>query len=107
MSWKSCRSGLLPQHTSTPEITETDDTFYITVDTAGYSPAEMSIKVVGNPPELRIAGLHECSTTGLCLRRQFNKNYILRADVDVNKITSRRSPDGVLQVSYHASSAQG
>ena len=48
-------SGLKPHHHSTPEITETETYFYITVDTAGYTKEELDVHVLGD--QVRRAGL--------------------------------------------------
>ncbi len=40
-------SGLRASHVGTPEITETETGFYITIDTAGYTKDELDIHVLG------------------------------------------------------------
>lgn len=94
--WKAT-TGLAPQQKSTPEITETDAAFYVTIDTAGFTADELTIKVVGR--ELIVRGHHACVRPGrLCIHRDLAKSYSLLADVDLNRITSRRTHDGVLQI---------
>lgn len=44
---KQWNTGLRPSQPSTPEITETDTAYYITLDTAGYTKEELDIHVVG------------------------------------------------------------
>eukprot|EP00047_Mylnosiga_fluctuans_P003798 m.231023 g.231023 ORF g.231023 m.231023 type:complete len:203 (-) comp12152_c0_seq1:113-721(-) len=89
-------SALRPQHQSTPEITESDTSFYITIDTAGYTTEELKIHALGN--EILIEGDHKCEQPGLCIARHFTKRYTVGRNVNIDAITTRRTPDGVLQL---------
>lgn len=93
---KQWSTGLRPTQGSTPEITETETAYYITLDTAGFTKEELDIHVVGH--EISIEGNHKCDKPGLCIARHFAKRYTIFGDINLDGISSRRTSDGVLQL---------
>jgi len=70
----------------------------ISLNTSGYSPSELSVNV--GDGELIISGEHEeRSEAGhRMVSRQFRRQYALGQDVDISRVVSNLSQDGVLVV---------
>lgn len=74
------------------------DKMEISLNTSGYTPSELSVNV--GDGELIISGAHEeRSEAGhRMVSRQFRRQYALGQDVDISKVVSNLSQDGVLVV---------
>lgn len=77
--------------------TTTKDGFQVNVDVQHFDPKEITVKVQGN--EVLIEGKHEEKKDehGL-ISRQFTRRYSLPAGVDLDKLQSTLSTDGILSI---------
>ncbi|KAK3927092.1 Protein lethal(2)essential for life [Frankliniella fusca] len=82
------------------EVTKKDDGLLINVDVQQFRPEELSVQVLKDERCVVVEGKHEerADEHGY-VQRQFTRRYKLPDYVDPETITSKLTPDGVLQVS--------
>lgn len=79
------------------EVARIDDKkFSVLLDVSNFAPEEIKVKVVGN--ELSVSAKHESETEGHFSSRQFNRNFVLPRDVNMNSVMSRLTEEGKLLV---------
>lgn len=88
-----------PQGFRSAEVVATDTGFTITMDTAGFTPSELSVRV--NDMTLEVSGEHLCKdNTALCIERSFQRSWDLSAArVNASEISVARTPDGAMRIS--------
>jgi HSP20 family molecular chaperone IbpA len=80
------------------EVESTDAGFTITLDTAGFSATELTVRV--NDLMLEVTGKHACAESAeLCIPRTFERSWDLTPSrVNVSEISVSRTADGAMRI---------
>ena len=79
------------------QIVDSKDNFQVNVDCGHYKPEEINVKLVDN--SLVVEAKHEerSDETGF-ISRQFKRRYVLPENIELEKLESKLSVDGVLSI---------
>ncbi|XP_022084807.1 uncharacterized protein LOC110976106 [Acanthaster planci] len=80
-----------------PAESRTDHGFQVALDLSGFTPQEISVKIVGNNT-LRVEARHEERTDGSHVMRNYTQEFALPADVDLDALKSSLDAEGVLNL---------
>ena len=70
--------------------------FKVALDLRGFTPEELSVKIVGNT--LRVEAKHESEADGSHFLKSYNREILLPEDVDLDALKSSLNADGLLNL---------